>query len=90
MGQSSKEFDVIVSGPADVIPPNEAIPGKEYQCASIFAYVHRYIPTYMWFNHINSTSPNDRITVLRLEIRYLVGRTKFGALTNLSTVPISS
>lgn len=47
MGQSSKEFDVIVSGPADVIPPNEAIPGKEYQCASIFAYVHRYIPTYM-------------------------------------------
>ena len=27
MGQSSKEFDVIVSGPADVIPPNEAIPG---------------------------------------------------------------
>ena len=30
MGQSSKEFDVIVSGPADVIPPNEAIPGMYY------------------------------------------------------------
>ena len=31
MGQSSKEFDVIVSGPADVIPPNEAIPVRCYQ-----------------------------------------------------------
>ena len=31
MGRPSKEFDVIVSGPADVIPPNEAIPVRCYQ-----------------------------------------------------------
>lgn len=31
MGKSSKDFDVIVSGPADVIPPNEAIPVRCYQ-----------------------------------------------------------
>merc|ERR1712223_321799 len=31
LGRNSKEFDVIVSGPADVIPPNEAIPVRCYQ-----------------------------------------------------------
>ena len=31
LGKSSKDFDVIVSGPADVIPPNEAIPVRCYQ-----------------------------------------------------------
>lgn len=31
MGKSSKDFDVVVSGPADVIPPNEAIPVRCYQ-----------------------------------------------------------
>ena len=31
LGRSSKEFDVIVSGPSDVVPPNEAIPVKCYQ-----------------------------------------------------------
>lgn len=31
MGKSSKDFDVVVSGPADVVPPNEAIPVRCYQ-----------------------------------------------------------
>ena len=31
LGRNNKEFDVIVSGPADVIPPNEAIPVRCYQ-----------------------------------------------------------
>ncbi len=31
MGKLSKDFDVVVSGPADVIPPNEAIPVRCYQ-----------------------------------------------------------
>merc|ERR1711997_1084674 len=31
MGKGSKDFDVVVSGPADVVPPNEAIPVRCYQ-----------------------------------------------------------
>ena len=31
LGRASKEFDVIVSGPPDVIPPNEAVPVRCYQ-----------------------------------------------------------
>ena len=31
MSKGSKDFDVVVSGPADVIPPNEAIPVRCYQ-----------------------------------------------------------
>ena len=31
LGRSSKEFDVIVSGPPDVVPPNEAVPVRCYQ-----------------------------------------------------------
>ena len=51
MGHKSSEFDVIITGPADAVPPYEAIPLRCYQQKDgrllvEFRYIFRYLTHY--------------------------------------------
>ena len=61
LGRSSKEFDVIVSGPPDVVPPNEAVPVRCYQQkdGNLLA---EFVTRYFCFNISNSLGRHKKLS----------------------------